>query len=197
MAMIPIAELRRLGETQELEFKRSLSLMKEGLTTLCGMVNATAAKGTVVFGIDPSGDVVGLGDENLDSAQRTLAQHGRQKLDPPLALDIRAFLCEGKPILILSAQRSRAIPFHEYGGRAYIREGSSTRQLSVLEKQSLSVLRNRDLHNGPWICDQCGAYAGTISCVEVTSAGPRKTYRHSCGGEWWPATQPISPIEGQ
>jgi predicted HTH transcriptional regulator len=188
MLNIQIAELNRLGESQDLEFKHSLSLMKEGFVALCGMINANSGKGLVVFGVDPSGEIAGLGNTNLDSAQRTLALHAQQKFDPPLLTEIRTALCEEQPIILLSASRSRVIPFHEYDGRAYIRVGSSTRQLSVVEKQQLSVSRDRNLHNGPWVCDRCGAFAGTISCVEVTAQGRSKTYRHTCGGEWWPAT---------
>jgi predicted HTH transcriptional regulator len=185
---VTIAEIRALGESQTLEFKQSLSLMKEGFIDLCAMVNAANARGVVVFGIEPSGAVSGLGETNLDSAQQTLALHARQKLDPPLMPQIEPFLCDGKPILVLSGLRSRAVPFHEYDGRAYVRVGSSSQKMSVAEKQQLSLSRNRDLHNGPWRCDRCGSLAGSISYIEITDHGPRKTYKHSCGGEWWPAT---------
>ena len=37
------AEVRRLGETQTLEFKRSLGHRNDGLQDLCGMVNANSA----------------------------------------------------------------------------------------------------------------------------------------------------------
>jgi predicted HTH transcriptional regulator len=181
------ADIRALGESQTLEFKRSLSLVKEGFIALCAMTNAANAKGVVVFGIEPSGEVCGLGDTNLDTAQRKVALHARQRIDPPLMPEIQPFLCEGKPILVLSGSRSRAVPFHEYDGRAYIRVGSSSQQMSVVEKQQLSLSRNRDLHNGPWRCDRCGAFAGMISCIVVTDQGSKKTYQHSCGGEWWPA----------
>jgi predicted HTH transcriptional regulator len=180
--------LLKAGEDQTREFKKSLNLMKEAFTTLCGMANAETAQGNIVFGVDPAGAIVGLGETNLDTAQRTLALHARQKFDPPLAVEIQAHMCEDQSVLVVYAQRHRAVPFHEYDGRAYIREGSTTRQLSMAEKQQLTRARSRDMHNGPWRCDRCGAFAGMVSSVEVTAAGPRKTYRHGCGGEWWPAT---------
>lgn len=185
---ISIEDIRALGETQTLEFKRSLSLIKEGFVDLCAMVNAASAKGVVIFGVEPNGEVCGLGDTNLDSAQRTLALHAKQKIDPPLNPEIHPFLCQDRPILLLMASRSREVPFHEYDGRAYVRVGSASQQMSLAEKQQLLVSRNRDLHHGPWRCDRCGAFAGMVSSIEVTSDGPKKTYRHSCGGEWWPAT---------
>jgi len=184
-----VQQLRELGEAQTLEFKRSLHLQKEAFADLCGMVNANSAHGTVVFGLDRNGQVYGLGDTNLDSAQQNLALHAKQKLDPSLPIEIEPALCDGMSVLLLTATRSRAVPFHEYDGRAYLRVGSSTRQLTVGEKQQFSVSRNRDLHNGPWLCDRCGAFAGTVAFVEIAADGSRrKAYRHKCGGEWWPAT---------
>ena len=56
------------------EFKKSLSQMREGCKVLCGMLNTNAGTGMVLFGISPENDVVGIvGD--LDSVQRTLVQH--------------------------------------------------------------------------------------------------------------------------
>lgn len=184
---LAVKEVRALGEAQTLEFKRSLSLMKEAFADLCAMINADTAKGKVVFGIDPTGEVCGLGDTNLDSAQRTIALHAQQKMDPPCLLEIHPFLCDGQPILILVGTRSRNVPFHEYDGRAYIRVGSVSQQMSIAQKLQLSVSRNRDLHTGLWRCDRCGSFAGGVNGIEVTEHGPRKTYKHSCGGEWWPA----------
>jgi predicted HTH transcriptional regulator len=188
MSDISREELIGLGEHQVSEFKKSLALQKEAFIALCGMVNARAARAVLVFGVTPEYEIVGLADTNLDTAQRTLAQHAGQKFDPRLAVEIRPAKCEGKPILILTASRLRSVPYHEYDGRAYIREGSSTRQLTLVEKQGLVRERDRNLHNGPWRCDRCGAFAGTVSGVELTGSGPRRTFRHNCGGEWWPAT---------
>lgn len=181
------ADITSLGESQFLEFKRSGSLIKEALADLCAMVNANAGTGIVVLGIEPNGIICGLQDTNLDTLQQTLANHARQKFDPPLQVEMEPASCDGKPILLLRAIRNRGVPFHEYDGRAYIREGSVSRQLTVDEKQHLMLSRNRDLHNGPWRCNKCGAYAGAISCVAITASGPKKVYTHSCGGEWWPA----------
>jgi predicted HTH transcriptional regulator len=181
-------DLLGLGESQVLEFKRSGSLLKEAFADLCGMVNAASSRGTVVFGVEPTGHVCGLGETNLDSFQQTLSGHAGQKLEPPMPIEIESAYCDEKPIVLLRALRNRAVPYHEYGGRAYIREGSVTRQLTLLEKQRLATSRNRDLHNGPWICDRCGAFAGSISSIEITASGARKAYKHRCGGEWWPAT---------
>ncbi|NTU50211.1 MAG: ATP-binding protein [Desulfobulbaceae bacterium] len=184
-----LSEILRIGETQEIEFKESLSLTKEGCQGLCGMINTEQAKGMVLFGIrdKPAVTIVGI-EGDLDKAQRSLVQHIKSKFDPTIICNVCVLSQNDRSIVQLSAQRSKDVPYHEYDGRAYIREGTQKRQLTLAEKMQLSKKRNRDQHNGPWICDKCGAFAGMSSSVEITNAGPKKTYGCSvCGGEYWPA----------
>lgn len=130
------------GEAQNTEFKRSLQLRKEAFAALCAMVNAESAHGTVVFGVEDDGTVVGLDDNtDLDTAQRNLANHCAQKIDPPLALELRASTVDGKQVLSMSARRAISVAFHEYGGRAYLRVGTSSRVLTLGEKQRLLAER--------------------------------------------------------
>jgi predicted HTH transcriptional regulator len=180
-------QLAELGESQFVEFKRSLGHQKEGLESITAMVNADTAKGLVIFGIGPDGSLVGIEPGNVDSAQRTLAEHARSKIDPPMQHNIEVLDCDGLTLIALHAQRKKDVPFHEYDGRVFIREGTSNRRLGFEEKQSLVRSRNRDFHLGPWRCDHCGSFVGMLSCVEITDQGPRKSYRCRCGGEYWPA----------
>jgi len=135
-----IEKIIQTGETQLVEFKNSLSLMKEGCKALCGMLNTEIGAGMVLFGISPENDVVGV-NGNLDSTQRTLVQHIRQKFDPPIICSIKIVDYKDKNILILSAKRPNDIRYYEYGGRAFIKEGSTKRCLSIQEKESLNNSR--------------------------------------------------------
>jgi len=187
----PKMELKQVierGETQTVEFKQSMSQMKDGCKALCGMLNADQGAGIVLFGISPSSDVIGLQNVNLDSIQRTLVQHIQQKLEPSLTCSIEILDCDGEKIIALSAQRPKNIPYFEYDGRAFIKEGSTKRQLSLQEKQTLLLRRDRAHHNGPWQCDNCGLSVGMLSSIVKTDEGPRRSYDCQCGGEFWPAT---------
>ena len=177
----------RQEESQVWERKRSLSLQREGLQSLCGMLNAEAAQGSVVFGVAPDGTLVGVEPGDLDRTQQSIAQTIGNKFDPPIQCSMTVVVDSGKRFLVLQAGRRRDVPYHEFDGRAWIREGTTTRQMSAAEKRSLLRSRNRDLHNGPWQCDRCGSIAGVLGSVEIGPSGARKTYRHSCGGEYWPA----------
>ncbi len=151
------------------------------------MINADPGQGTVVFGVNPDGVIVGVEPGNLDSAQQSLERTIQSKFAPAIQCTINAEEVDGKWLVFVGANRNRAISYHEFDGRAYIREGTVTRQLTFDEKQSLQRQRNRDLHNGPWACSGCGSFAGTFSGVTMTPQGPKKNYNCSCGGEFWPA----------
>ena len=185
---ISVEELKKLPESQFVEVKKSLNLRKEGLESLDGMINADTRKGLVIFGIAPDGNIVGIEPGNLDKAQLTLAQYIRNKFDPPLVFNIEILECSGKCLAFVSAERAPNIPYHEFDGRAFIREGSSKRQLSLSEKQALTKRRDRDQHSGPWRCDKCGSFVAMLINIEMTDQGMRKSYKCKCGGEYWPFT---------
>jgi predicted HTH transcriptional regulator len=175
------------AESQVLEWKSSLAERKRGLESLCGMLNAEPARGTVEFGIGPHGEVVGVEAADLDKTQRSLAQEIGQSFQPRIQLTIRAEERGGKRVIVVEGRRNRDVPYHEYDGRAWVREGTATRQLNPAEKQSLQRQRNRDLHSGPWKCDRCGSWVGVLASVTLTPQGPMKSYDCHCGGEYWPA----------
>ncbi|MEW6142468.1 MAG: ATP-binding protein [Chloroflexota bacterium] len=183
-----LEELIRKGENQTLEFKKSLSLQREGLEALCAMVNSDSARGTVIFGIEPDGTICGIERGNLGTAQRSLSQAIRNRIEPALAAQIEVRELDGRYVLVLSAVRHRGIPYHEYDGRAWIRQGSENRKLDLAEKQRLMKSRDRNNHSGPWRCDRCGSWVGVLHSFELSAEGMKKNYKCHCGGEFWPAT---------
>jgi len=181
-------EIRKLGETQTVEFKKSLGLQKEAFRDLCGMVNSESATGTLLFGVSPDGSINGIEPGNLDSIQKTLIQKVHQLFDPPIIPIVEVLECDDRQLIRLKADRASGVPYHECDGRAYIREGSATRRLSYREKQQLSKKRDRDQHSGPWRCDRCGGVVGTLSMMTITDEGVYKSYACRCGGEYWPVS---------
>lgn len=176
------------GESQIVEFKKSLSLTNEALESLCGMLNSELAEGTILFGIAPDGSISGIEPGNLDKAQRTLVQKISSKFHPSIMPIIEVIEYLGSNILILNARRDPITPYHEYDGRTFVREGTTTRQLNLAEKQVLAKRRTRELHNGPWKCDRCGSITGMLVSFTLTDQSVVKSYACQCGGEFWPAT---------
>jgi predicted HTH transcriptional regulator len=182
-------ELERLiwnGESEAVEFKTSLAQLGDGLRSLCGMVNTDRARGCLLFGVTPEGEVRGVEPGNIDKAQRSIAQSA-EKFEPRLNPTIEACKVGGKTLLLVGGERRRAVPHHDFDGRTFIREGTRTRRLTREEKDALARHRDRDLHPGPWKCERCGAMFGMKLDVGA-GLGVRRSYVCSCGGELWPAT---------
>ena len=176
------------GEGQTTEFKKSMNLRNEAMEALCAMVNAESAQGLVIFGVEANGNVCGVESGNLDTAQRSLSQIIGANFDPPLHTEIWVKELEGKRLLLVEAQRYKSVPYHEYKGRAWIRQGSEKRPLTLFEKDHLRRNRDRSFHPGPWKCDRCGALVGQLNSVTLTREGMKKNYDCDCGGEFWPRT---------
>ena len=173
-------------EGQTTEFKKSLSLKREAFEALCSMVNAESAKGIVIFGVDPNRNICGIEPGNLDKAQRSLSQSIRESFDPPLSFEINIIDHNDKKVLIVSAQRHKSIPYHEFDGRAWIRQGSDKKSLTISEKEQLRKSRDRASYSGPWQCDRCKAWVGHLSSYTITNNGTLQNYNCDCGGEFWP-----------
>lgn len=137
--MVNVESILKLGETQSVEFKKSMSQMKDGCKSLCAMLNTAEGSGMVIFGISPDNKVAGLNDDNLDSAQKSLAQHIQDKFDPSVLVSIKVSKYKEKNILILSAERPKKTRYYEYDGRAFIKEGSTKRTLKIQEKEMLNL----------------------------------------------------------
>ena len=174
------------GENQTVEFKKSLGERREALEDLCAMVNSDLMNGIVIFGVEDNGNICGLDDGNLDSAQISLSQVINDKFEPNLMIDIFVKELEGKKVLVLVGKRSRGVAYHEFDGRAWIKQGSDKRRLNLEAKKQLNNSRDRDSHNGPWRCDKCGTLVGMLFSMTISDTGMEKTYKCNCGGEYWP-----------
>jgi predicted HTH transcriptional regulator len=188
MGPTELAGLIRAGESQQVEFKTSLAEQVDGLQSLCGMVNSDVARGAILFGVKRDGTVCGVEPGDLDRAQQSMMQVTAAKFEPRLVVTTEVQELDARRVLVLTASRFTGIAYHEFDGRAFIREGTTTRRLTLVEKNALARARNRDLHPGPWKCSQCNSWVGLLGSVKVTEHGVERSYRCGCGGEFWPAT---------
>ena len=116
------------------------------MESLCGMLNADAGYGVIVFGVSPNGEITGVDPGNLDKAQVSLAQLIRDNFEPSIQCEMQLMEVMGKQVLRVSARRKIDVPYYEFKGKAFIREGTTTRRLSQQERHSLLSDR-RVAHN--------------------------------------------------
>jgi ATP-dependent DNA helicase RecG len=122
MKLDELHALVKLGESETLEFKTSMSEREAAIETTCALLNGTG--GHVLLGVKNKGDIVGL--QGLDRAQQKLAEDIK-KLEPrdcPPRVEILQ-LNEDRAVIILHVYEGKTKPY-TYNGRPFHKVGSTT-----------------------------------------------------------------------
>lgn len=108
-------------ESEELELKKSLSQLKEGIISLDSMLNKSS-KGRVIFGINDDGKIIGISISS--KTKRDIAHEIQNNLKPlPNIVNIEEKKVEDKSIIEVYAEGDDT-PYSAYG-RFYIRLNDS------------------------------------------------------------------------
>jgi len=133
-------DLRRLvaqKEGHELELKRSTGELREGMQTLCAMLNTKG--GAVLFGVDRKGRIDGqqISEQTLHEATEAF-----QRFEPPARIAIeRVAVGGGREVLALSVEAdTESVPF-TFGGIPYERVGNTTRKMAQSRYEALLLKR--------------------------------------------------------
>ena len=120
-------------EVNELDWKARLSDNKERLAEHLMAFGNHPSGGTLVFGIDDDGTPVGVDTEAVAQITNTLANLGRDAIEPPLVIDHAAVEYRGVNILLVRVPEQTVRPVHRRGRsieEAWIRSGGTTRKAS-------------------------------------------------------------------
>ena len=126
-----LAELIAAGESGTVEFKRSLT--KDIGRGLCAFANASG--GTVLLGVSDAGKIVGVADHNRLKA-RVLST--ARSADPPIGVEVESV---GDVLRVVVPPQKRK-PY-SFGGRFFMRDGASSRQMSNAEIEELFYAAGR------------------------------------------------------
>ena len=103
---------------------------------------ANGRGGVLLLGVTDAGQVQELTRAQLDSLETAVVDLRRNKIKPPVEVEIRRFLIEpGKPILSVEVEPGYAQ--HDSPGGAYRRIGSSKRRMSSDERLRLAQSRSQ------------------------------------------------------
>ena len=120
-----IAALVASGESETLEFKETTGTRREAAQTVCAFLNQSG--GQVLFGVTPTGDVVGqqVGEHTIEQLSAEL-----QRVDPPAFPAVaRVHLDSDREVVVVSTGQGMSRPY-TYRGTAYRRVGSTTLAMS-------------------------------------------------------------------
>ena len=120
-------ELKQLvsnGESETLEFKKSIGLLKAIFQTLTAFLNHKG--GTVLIGVLDNGKIVG--QELTESIRQKLANE-LPKIEPPAQIDIKyIFITDNKYVIAMTVTAREYAPY-TYDGRAYQRDVDATNRM--------------------------------------------------------------------
>jgi len=120
-----------IKESEMVEFKESLSELKEGGQTLCSFANHKG--GVLYFGIKNNGDVLGI--QNITSRTLTnITQYLFDNLEPQKIIQIEEELVKDKSLIKITIGKSNT-PYHTFRKRPYIRIGNTTKDMPYEEYQ--------------------------------------------------------------
>ena len=130
-------------EVNELDWKARLSDHRDRLAAhLMAFANHPNG-GTLAFGVDNSGQATrGLTQDDITQITNTLANLGRDAVEPPLAIDHAAVDHEGATVLLVHVPEQPVKPVHRRGKsieETWVRSGGTTRKASRQEVGGLML----------------------------------------------------------
>lgn len=129
-------------EVNELDWKASLSDHKDRLAEhLMAFANHPNG-GSLVFGVADTGQLAGVDQSAVAQIVNTLANLGRDAVEPPLALDHAVVDFKGVPLLLVHIPEQGVKPAHRRGKtieETWVRSGGTTRKASRQEVGALML----------------------------------------------------------
>lgn len=128
MTLKETKEVAARGESEQIEFKRTTGTLSAAIETVCAMLNGRG--GYVLIGVKDDGTVTGqqVADKTLRDVSQELSKIEPQAVLQPERVDV----AEDRAAIVLSVPGERAGPY-TYDGRAYVRQGPTTRKMQKAE----------------------------------------------------------------
>jgi len=117
------------GEGQHLEFKESFAEENEAIISLCAFANADS--GTVLFGINDGGKIIGvtMGKNTIEQFTNKI----RSQTQPPISPTIEQFIEDGKTVVVVRVDKAKEGTLHFAFGKAYVRIGKTNQIMTPTE----------------------------------------------------------------
>lgn len=129
-------------ELNELDWKTELSVNKKRLSEHLSAFANFPGGGFLVYGIGPTGELVGVDESQIEKTVHRLVNLGRDALEPSLALDHMVTEFRSVRLLLIHVPESPEKPVHLRGKdleHAFIRSGETTRRASRNEIGSMML----------------------------------------------------------
>ena len=122
--MVDILEIIKKGGSETVEFKKSTSLLKEAIETICAFANRNG--GYLIFGVKNNGEIIG--QQISDDTLKYVANAIKLNTEPKLYPSIEKLELENRTCLLITVEESPLKPHLAYG-RAFTRVAASNQKL--------------------------------------------------------------------
>jgi len=159
----------KFEESEILELKKTTSELKEAVISIASILNKHQT-GEIYFGVKNDGTIVGqtVSDKTLRNISKAVSDNIEPKIYPEIQnISLRGENC------ILVKFNGNEIPYFAYG-RAYIRVGTSNRQLSAKEIENVILEKSSGLLR--WDNKPC-----TDASISDISVQKLKLFLKTCG----------------
>ena len=124
------------GESETVELKKSTSLMREAVESVCAFANQHG--GYLVFGVRDNGEVVGA--QATDGALRNIVNEIKLNTDPKLYPCVEQVIYQEQTCILVTVEESPLKPHLAYG-RPFLRVGPTNQRLDRSQYEQLLLQR--------------------------------------------------------
>jgi len=147
-----IIELISRGESDTLEFKKSTSLQREIVETVCAFSNTIG--GTIIIGVKDDGEI--MGQTVSDDTLKNLVNAILLNTEPKIFVEIKRIELSGRDCILIHVPESPFKP-HFAHGRPFTRIGPTNQRLTptmleimLLQRQNGYRFDNQTRHDATW-----------------------------------------------
>lgn len=158
-------------ELNEIDWKLGLSEKTERLSQHLSAFSNYDHGGFLIFGIDNSGTVIGVTNDECTKIIAVLGNIARQNLDPQIALDHSIIQYEGHSLLAIKINEARDKPVHLRNGSiydSYIRSAGQTRKMDRQEISSI-IAKSQGLRFEDGISSSGLSAEGVLQKIDFSS----------------------------
>ena len=124
-SLLELIEKIHLGEDATIEFKRELPHRDSLADEIAAFANARG--GMILIGIDDNREIVGIDQQELDRAEKTVVEICADSIDPLVPIFTEKLQIDDKNLLKIEVPRSLFV--HQSPSGYFIRHGSSKRKM--------------------------------------------------------------------
>lgn len=128
MTQEELKDIARCGETTTIQFKEQFTGQKEIAKEMIAFANTLG--GQIFFGIDKTGELVGLSYDEIQTISRELGNAANEQVRPTIYITTDVIRADGKHFLVCSVAQGKNKPYKNLNGEIWVKQGADKRRIT-------------------------------------------------------------------